>query len=199
MHHMANITDLVPGGVLTEQQMRFVSEYTIDLNATQAAIRAGYAEDSAAVTGCRLLRNPNISRAIKAYREQIADECHITQGDIIRKLVEAAEKASEATPVLEWDAEEKRMMPSGVYQFDGKTVTRCWELIGKMLGFIDNKAVGDGGVSGLNIMFISHLTQLEAKKQGITIDQLKKQISENVSRETIDAPREAEGPQHAGA
>ena len=176
--YMANITDLVPAGVLTDMQMRFVQEYPIDLNATQAAKRAGYSEDTAASMGSQLLRNINISRAIKAYREQIADECHITQGDIIRKLVEAAEKASEATPVLEWDAEEKRMMPSGVYQFDGKTVTRCWELIGKMLGFIDNKATGGDGVTGLNLIFISHMAQVEAKKQGITIEQLKRDVVE---------------------
>lgn len=190
--YMANITDLVPGGELTEKQLRFMQEYLIDCNGAAAAIRAGYSEQSARFAARDCLQNPTISRALKAKREQLADETHITAGTIINNLMETYSRAMQQEPVLEFDPEEKRMMPSGEWQFDGKTATRCMELIAKMLGFIDTKTTGDGGVSGLNIMFISHLTQLEAKKQGITIDQLKKQVSQNVSLET-------EGAINAGA
>jgi phage terminase small subunit len=45
---------------ITPRQERFCEEYVVDLNATQAAIRAGYAESGAAVEASRFLRNPNI-------------------------------------------------------------------------------------------------------------------------------------------
>ena len=49
---------------LTPKQQRFIDEYLIDLNATQAAIRAGYSPESARETGCENLTKPNISNAI---------------------------------------------------------------------------------------------------------------------------------------
>lgn len=51
---------------LTPKQERFVAEYLVDLNATQAAIRAGYAKGSADVTGSRLLGKASVAAAIQA-------------------------------------------------------------------------------------------------------------------------------------
>ncbi|MBF1023486.1 MAG: terminase small subunit, partial [Lachnospiraceae bacterium] len=45
---------------LTAKRKRFVDEWLIDFNGTQAAIRAGYSEKTAAATAARLLRNVNI-------------------------------------------------------------------------------------------------------------------------------------------
>ena len=49
---------------LTPKQRRFVEEYLVDLNATQAAIRAGYSKKTAEVQGCRLLSNVKVARKI---------------------------------------------------------------------------------------------------------------------------------------
>jgi phage terminase small subunit len=58
-------------GVLTLKQEKFVNEYLIDLNATQAAIRAGYSEKTAKDIGCENLAKPNIAEAIgKAFKER---------------------------------------------------------------------------------------------------------------------------------
>lgn len=51
---------------LTAKQRRFVDEYLIDLNATQAAIRAGYAAKTAQEQGSRLLSNVMVAKAIAA-------------------------------------------------------------------------------------------------------------------------------------
>ena len=51
---------------LTAKQAMFCKEYLIDLNATQAAIRAGYSEKTAAVTGCENLIKPNVASEIQA-------------------------------------------------------------------------------------------------------------------------------------
>ena len=50
---------------LTDKQRRFCEEYCIDLNATQAAIRAGYSKDTAGVIGCENLKKPNVAEYIK--------------------------------------------------------------------------------------------------------------------------------------
>ena len=56
---------------LTEKQKRFVDEYLIDLNATQAAIRAGYSVRTAKDIGCENLAKPNIQQKIS---EKMAEQ-----------------------------------------------------------------------------------------------------------------------------
>ncbi|MBA9078310.1 terminase small subunit [Rufibacter quisquiliarum] len=57
---------------LTDKQQRFCEEYLVDLNATQAAIRAGYSEKTAYSMGWENLRKPEIRAAIDARLEEIA-------------------------------------------------------------------------------------------------------------------------------
>lgn len=74
---------------LTGKQQRFVSEYLIDGNATQAAIRAGYSEKTANPQGNRLLANVSVSAAIKAGQKNIAKRNDLTVDDLVRELEEA--------------------------------------------------------------------------------------------------------------
>lgn len=72
---------------LTQKQQRFVEEYTVDWNATQAAIRAGYSEKSAHDIGCENLKKPNICRAIEERVNELtmsADEALIELAKIAR-------------------------------------------------------------------------------------------------------------------
>lgn len=50
--------------MMSEKHARFVAEYLIDLNATQAAIRAGYSPKTANEQGCRLLANASVAQAV---------------------------------------------------------------------------------------------------------------------------------------
>lgn len=59
---------------LTDKQERFCLEYIKDLNATQAAIRAGYSEKTAKEIGCENLTKPNISARIDEMKKEIQDE-----------------------------------------------------------------------------------------------------------------------------
>lgn len=59
---------------LTPKQERFVEEYIKDLNATQAAIRAGYSEKTAGVQGSVLLKNPNVSAEVKKRLDEIKSD-----------------------------------------------------------------------------------------------------------------------------
>ncbi len=59
---------------LTPKQNRFVEEYIKDLNATQAAIRAGYSEKTAGVQGSVLLKNPKVSEEVKKRLDDIKSD-----------------------------------------------------------------------------------------------------------------------------
>lgn len=71
---------------LTPKQQRFVDEYLIDLNATQAAIRAGYSARTAEKIGSENLRKPGISAAITERRAKIAAKLEVTQERIAEEL-----------------------------------------------------------------------------------------------------------------
>lgn len=70
---------------LTDKQRRFVEEYLIDLNATQAAIRAGYSEETASVIGCENLTKPNISVAVAEAQEARSKRTEITQDMVLQE------------------------------------------------------------------------------------------------------------------
>lgn len=68
---------------LTAKQERFVDEYLVDLNATQAAIRSGYSPKGAEVQGHHLLRNPKVSDLIRDRRKEAQKRAEITLDDIL--------------------------------------------------------------------------------------------------------------------
>lgn len=75
---------------LTEKQKRFVDEYLIDLNATQAAIRAGYSERTAAEQGARLLINVKVQNEISNQMKDREVRTEITQDMVVRELAAIA-------------------------------------------------------------------------------------------------------------
>lgn len=77
-------------GGLTNKQQRFVDEYIVDLNATQAAIRAGYSAKTAAQQGERLLRNVEVRRAVDEALEERADRVNVKADDVLRELLRIA-------------------------------------------------------------------------------------------------------------
>lgn len=74
------------GMKLTAKQEMFVKEYLVDLNATQAAIRAGYSEKTAEVIGHENLRKPNIASAIKKAMDERSERTEITQDRVLQEL-----------------------------------------------------------------------------------------------------------------
>lgn len=71
-----------------ERQIRFVEEYLKDLNATQAAIRAGYSEKTARSQGARLLTNVDIQNAIKEAKTERQERAKIDADYVLKRLVE---------------------------------------------------------------------------------------------------------------
>lgn len=75
---------------LTKKQQRFVDEYLIDLNATQAAIRAGYSEKTANEQASRLLVNVSIQQQINKRMQDREIRTEITQDTVLRELAAIA-------------------------------------------------------------------------------------------------------------
>ena len=75
---------------LTKKQKRFVEEYLVDLNATQAAIRAGYSPQTARDIGCENLTKPNIQNAIATAMAERSRRTGINQDRVIQEIAKLA-------------------------------------------------------------------------------------------------------------
>lgn len=75
---------------LTPKQAAFVREYLIDLNATQAAVRAGYSKSTAAAIGHENLRKPEIEQAIQKAINERSRRTEITQDRVLQELARIA-------------------------------------------------------------------------------------------------------------
>ena len=77
-------------GLLTARQERFVQEYLIDLNAKQAAIRAGCNSRTAEPIASRLLRNIKVAAAVKQAQDERAARTKVTADMVIEELAKHA-------------------------------------------------------------------------------------------------------------
>lgn len=75
---------------LPPKQRRFVQEYLVDLNATQAAIRAGYSASGAAVQGARLLTNVKVQEALQDAQKKRERRTEITADRVLNELAKIA-------------------------------------------------------------------------------------------------------------
>ena len=82
---------------LTPKQQRFVEEYLIDLNATQAAIRAGYSEKTAYSVGHENLKKPEIQKAIEEAKNKISERTELTVDMVVNGLLKEAQDYAEGS------------------------------------------------------------------------------------------------------
>ena len=75
---------------LTLKQARFVKEFLIDLNATQAAIRAGYSAKTAAAIGHENLKKTEVDRAITEAQRTIEEKLDISAERVVMELAKLA-------------------------------------------------------------------------------------------------------------
>lgn len=75
---------------LTAKQRQFVSEYLIDLNATQAAVRAGYSVNRADAMGHENLRKPEIAQAVQEAMKARSDRTEVTADRVLAEYAKLA-------------------------------------------------------------------------------------------------------------
>jgi phage terminase small subunit len=72
--------------MLTPRQQLFAAEYVVDLNATQAAIRAGYSPATAEQQGCRLLRNAQVAAAVREAHAKRLEAADLTAARVLEEI-----------------------------------------------------------------------------------------------------------------
>lgn len=141
---------------VSQKQKRFIEEYLVDLNATQAAVRAGYAPKSAEKHSYRLLKRPDVAAAVEEAIARRSARTEITQDMVIWELAAIAfAKVTDHTCVEEDGAvrvlptegltEQQRSAIAGIkvsrygVQVSNYDKLRALELLGKHLGMFGGK------------------------------------------------------------
>ena len=73
--------------MLTKQRLLFCKEYLVDLNATQAAIRAKYSEKTARTIGSKLLTLVDIQEEVQRLMNKRAEKVEITATDVLNDIL----------------------------------------------------------------------------------------------------------------
>lgn len=135
---------------LTDKQMKFVDEYMVDMNATQAYLRAGYkcTEEAARVSASKLLTNPNIVAEIATRQEKLQEKTELTAEWVLNELADNHRLAKQMGDLA----------PSN----------KALELIGKHIGMFTDKLKLEGGLNNTN----TDLTNMSPDERRARIDEL---------------------------
>ncbi|NCC95664.1 MAG: terminase small subunit [Synergistales bacterium] len=129
---------------LTAKQKAFVSEYLVDLNATAAAIRAGYSEKSARKVGSDTLAKPHVQAAIEEALAERRERVEVTQDQVIADLLEIKERCLQRSPVVDRRGDQIQDDEGrDVWSFNAKDAIRALELLGKHLGMFVERSKMD--------------------------------------------------------
>ena len=130
--------------MMTPKQERFVEEYLVDLNATQAAIRAGYSEQTARQIGAQNLSKLVIQQAIEAARNKRSERVELTQDEVVRDLRELRDICMGRKPVRITEVVKNAQLGEvtarevEVYALEPTGAGKALDLLGKHLGmFVD--------------------------------------------------------------
>lgn len=105
----------------TQKQAVFIDEYLLDMNSTQAAIRAGYSAKTAEWQGPQLLGKPHVALAIRERMAERSQRTAVDQDYVIRTIQETVERCKKADT------------------FDSRAVLKGCELLGRHLGLFNDK------------------------------------------------------------
>lgn len=137
---------------LTKKQQVFVAEYLVDLNATRAAISAGYSAKTANEQGSRLLANVKVSEQISKKTEKRLEKLDITADYVLGGIKETIERCRQSSPVLDRKGnpiltETEDGDEAVAYTFQAIGALKGYELLGKHLKLFTDKMEHSGEVT----------------------------------------------------
>jgi phage terminase small subunit len=141
---------------LTAKQIRFVDEYLVDFNATQAAIRAGYSKKTAAFIGAENLKKPKIAEEIARRQKDLQRRTEVTQDRVVKELARVAFADASVVCVTDFDklTEDQRAAIQGIKPTNfGWEIKLCdkikaLELLGRHIGMFNDKLSLSGADGG---------------------------------------------------
>lgn len=125
---------------LNARQILFCKEYLVDLNASRAALAAGYSKHTAPFIGAENLKKPQIKEHLKILMKPREEKLEISIEWVLKNLIEVSQRCMQKVPVMYFDKEDKEYKQEttadgeGVWEFDANGANRALELIGKHLG-----------------------------------------------------------------
>jgi len=138
---------------LTPKQRMFVNEYLVDLNGTNAAIRAGYSQDTAYAIASENLTKPEISKEIDRKILERERRTELTADYVLSTIHETIERCKQGEAVLDREGRE-----TGEWKFDPNSVLKGCELAGKHLKLFTDKLEVNGQIQH-EYIDISRLTE----------------------------------------
>lgn len=178
------VKEVLENTELTDKQRLFCIYYIKSFNATQSAIKAGYAPDSAHVEGSRLLRNVKVKAYIKELKGKMTEEIFIDAMDVLNKYIKIA--FADITDYLTFGQREVSVMGPFGPIIDKKTKKK----ITKTINYVDFKEsnIVDGtiisevkqGKDGVSIKFEDRMKALDKLSQYFDLfpDNFKRKIEE---------------------
>ena len=103
---------------MTPRHRRFVEEYLVDLNASQAALRAGYSERCSASVGSQLLKKPEVKEAVETALEARGRSMRVTSARVLLELARIA--FADPTRIAEWGPKGLTLRPHDTLTPDDK-------------------------------------------------------------------------------
>jgi len=131
---------------LTAKQKTFCEEYLIDLNATQAAIRAGYSEKTAKQIATENLSKPVLAEYIAELQAKRSAETKIDAAWVLLSAKKVYDRCMQEEAVLDRDG-----APTGEYKFEHAGANKALDTIGKHMdvqAFVDKKTLELTGKDG---------------------------------------------------
>ena len=142
---------------LTAGQQRFVEEFLIDVNAKEAAIRAGFSKKTAKQQGYKLLQRPEVQEAVAAAMQARSERTKAGQDWIVERLVENVERAMQLKPVLDGQGKS-----TGEHAYQGAVANKALELLARHQGMFNDKLNLGAENSVLDLM-----RRIEGRSRGL--------------------------------
>ena len=119
---------------MNDRQKRFCEEYLIDLNATQAAIRAGYSKNTARSIANENLTKPDIQQYLKRLIENRNERTKITQDEVIADIIEVKNRCMQKVPVMFMGNQVQDENGNNLWKFDSQGANKALDMIMKHTG-----------------------------------------------------------------
>jgi len=116
---------------LNPKQDRFCQEYVIDLNASQAAVRAGYSKRNPDVISDNLRKIPHVKARIAELQAKIGEKLEVDAAWITARFKAISDRCMEAEPVM------VDGIPTGEYVFDSSGANKSTEMLAKRIGYFE--------------------------------------------------------------